>query len=124
MIRTWLRRVRFDMYIEWPSVAIDPIFTERGNRLGGGRSTPADVNCSLFLAELTTDAELLAAGVSVVSLYKLTDGTCGACFESTAADDEVFKFVRDRMLAIRRRFVRYYRPGAVRASRDRECALV
>ncbi len=75
-------------------------------------------------AEPVPDPQLAAAGVSVVEAYRLRGGTCGALFESLKADDTIFEFVRARMKVVRRRHVRYYRPGTITLGRSREYALV
>lgn len=124
MINTWLRRVRFEMYIEWPSIAMDPICTEPDDRVGGDDRSLHDATVSAFLADLSVDPQLAAAGVSVVEAYRLRGGTCGALFESLKADDTIFEFVRARMKVVRRRHVRYYRPGTITLGRSREYALV
>lgn len=102
---------------------IDPVFTEPSSRTRGKKRTPIDLAVTEFLLALGDDSLLANKGISVVEAYGLHNGVCGALFQATSVDNDVLEFVRTRMLCLRRRFVRYYRPGQVGAGRIREALL-
>jgi len=117
-VTTGLCEIKFTVSVDWPDADVDAVYQELGatgsHTVAPGR-TPTAPSVDAFLNAVWRDEELKARGIDVDEWCGLMMGRASVTF-SVGPDRlpelaELVKFAESRMRGLRRRFVRYHRPG-------------
>jgi len=117
-VTTGLCEVKFTVSVDWPAADVDAVYQEIGasgsHKVAPGR-TPTAASVDRFLHAVWQDEPLKGRGIEVDEWCGLMMGCASVTFkvppERAPELPELVGFAEGRMRDLRRRHVRYHRPG-------------